>query len=189
MITALWLFCVQGALGAFDTLYYHEWRARLPGHVPGARPELVLHGARDLLYAMLFAALPFVRFEGLAAAGLAVVLLAEIAITLRDFVVEDEVRRPLGGVYPGERVMHAVMGIVYGAALAHLVPDLVADAQRPTALTPFDAPAPLRALMPLLALGVLLSGLRDLGAAFGPRWARFPWGHDTPAPGDVPRRP
>jgi hypothetical protein len=57
-----------------------------------------------------------VCWEGLAAWALAALLLAEIAITLRDFVVEDTVRRPLGGVYPGERVMHAVMGIVYGAA-------------------------------------------------------------------------
>jgi hypothetical protein len=30
MTTALWLMAVQGAIGAFDTVYYHEWRARLP---------------------------------------------------------------------------------------------------------------------------------------------------------------
>jgi hypothetical protein len=30
MTTALWLMAIQGAIGAFDTLYYHEWRARLP---------------------------------------------------------------------------------------------------------------------------------------------------------------
>ena len=29
MIVALWLLAVQGVIGAFDTLYYHEWRARL----------------------------------------------------------------------------------------------------------------------------------------------------------------
>ena len=37
MNTVLWLLAVQGALGAFDTLYYHEWRARLPAGVPGTR--------------------------------------------------------------------------------------------------------------------------------------------------------
>jgi len=30
MIVALWLLAIQGIIGAFDTLYYHEWRARLP---------------------------------------------------------------------------------------------------------------------------------------------------------------
>jgi hypothetical protein len=63
VIVALYLFAAQGLLGAFDTLYYHEWRARLPGGVPGTAPELKLHGARDLVYAVLFGALPFLRFE------------------------------------------------------------------------------------------------------------------------------
>lgn len=175
MITALWLFVAQGVLGAFDTLYYHEWRARLPGGVPGTAPELVLHGARDLIYAVLFGTLAFVRWDGLAAWALGALLCAEIAITLRDFVVEDTVRRPQGGVFPGERVTHAVMGIIYGAALAHLVPELIAGAARETAFAPWDAPPVLRALMPLLAAGVLVSGLRDLGAVYGPRWLRYPW--------------
>ena len=30
MTTALWLLAIQGLIGAFDTLYFHEWRARLP---------------------------------------------------------------------------------------------------------------------------------------------------------------
>ena len=34
MSVALWLLALQGVLGAADTAYYHEWRARLP-----ARPE------------------------------------------------------------------------------------------------------------------------------------------------------
>lgn len=46
-------------------------------------------------------------------------------MTLTDFVVKDAVRRTWGGVYPGERVMHAVMGLVYGAMLAYLLPVVV----------------------------------------------------------------
>lgn len=175
MIIALYLFAVQGLLGAFDTLYYHEWRARLPGGVPGTAPELVLHGVRDLVYAVLFGALPFVRCEGLCAWALGGLLLTEIALTLRDFVVEDTVRRPLGGVFAGERVTHAVMGILYGAALGYLVPEIVAGAARPTALVLWEAPAALRVVLPVMAAGVLLSGVRDLAAAYGARWARFPW--------------
>jgi hypothetical protein len=30
MTVALWMLAAQGIIGAFDTLYYHEWRARLP---------------------------------------------------------------------------------------------------------------------------------------------------------------
>jgi len=175
VITALGLFVAQGTLGAFDTLYYHEWRARLPGGVPGTTPELALHGARDIIYAVLFGTLAFVRWDGLAAWALGALLCAEIVITLSDFVVEDTVRRPQGGVFAGERVTHAIMGIIYGAALANLVPALVAGAARPTAFAPWDAPPALRVVMPLLAAGVLASGLRDLGAAYGPRWLRYPW--------------
>jgi hypothetical protein len=67
--------------------------------------------------------------------GLAVLLAAEITLTLTDFVVEDAVRSFLGGVYPGERVMHAVMGLVYGAMLAYLLPVVAVWWAAPTALS------------------------------------------------------
>jgi hypothetical protein len=38
MIVALWLLAIQGVIGAFDTLYYHEWRACCPREV---RPRLL----------------------------------------------------------------------------------------------------------------------------------------------------
>ncbi len=40
------------------------------------------------------------------------ILVAEIILTLRDFVVEITVRRSLGDVYAGERITHAIMGIL-----------------------------------------------------------------------------
>jgi hypothetical protein len=49
MNTALWLLFALGVIGAFDTLYYHEWRARLPAQGAPAAPELRLHAARDCL--------------------------------------------------------------------------------------------------------------------------------------------
>lgn len=180
MITALWLFTAQGVLGAFDTIYYHEYKARLPGGVPGTAPELLLHGLRDLVYAVLFGTLALVRWEGAFAWILSGLVAAEIVITLRDFMVEDTVRRPLGGVYPGERATHAIMGIIYGAALANLVPEILAAAARPTAFTPWEAPPVLRFAMPVMAAGVFFSGLRDLGAVYGPSWMRFPWGATGP---------
>lgn len=176
MRTALYLFAAQGILGAFDTLYYHEWRARLSGGGDTTREELTLHGIRALVYSVLFGSLPYVRYEGALAWGLAVMILGEIVITLRDFVVEDTARRPLGGVYAGERVTHAIMGIIYGAALAHLAPEIIEATARPTAFVAWSPPPLLRLALSAMSLGVFVSGARDLAAAWGPKWCRYPWG-------------
>src|SRR5262249_43845343 len=120
MTAALWLLAIQGIIGAFDTLYYHEWRARLTSGGSGTALELKLHAARDFLYAALFGALPRFAPHGLWAVVLAAVLLMEIVLTMADFVIERRARKPLGDVYGGERITHAVMGIIYGAMLANL---------------------------------------------------------------------
>src|SRR5262245_14339132 len=104
MTIVLWLLAIQGAIGAFDTLYYHEWAARLPARGAAASPELKLHASRDFLYAVLFASLPFLSWQGAWTAVLAAVLVAEIVLTLWDFIVEIAVRKPFGDVYAGERV-------------------------------------------------------------------------------------
>jgi hypothetical protein len=170
MITALGLLLAQGALGAFDTLYFHEWKARLPARGAAVGRELRLHAARDFVYAVLFATLPWLAWRGWWAGLLALLLVTEIAITLADFVVEDMVRAPLGGVYAGERVTHAVMGIVYGAFLAFLLPALARWWSAPTELlrSPAAVPGPIRAALAAMAVGVLLSGIRDLAASRRP---------------------
>jgi hypothetical protein len=177
MTAALWLLAVQGVIGAFDTLYYHEWRARLPARGVSAAPELRLHALRDFLYAVLFGTLPWLAWQGLWAAALAAVLAAEIVLTLTDFVVEIRVRKALGDVYAGERVTHAVMGILYGAAAANLLPVMAGWWSRPTALVaePAAVPELLRWALAVMAAGVLLSGLRDLYAALGLPGGGWPW--------------
>ena len=122
MTIALWLLAIQGAIGAFDTLYYHEWRARLPARGIAAALELKLHAGRDFLYAVLFGTLPWVAWRGYWAAALLVIVAAEIVLTLWDFVAEIAVRKTLGDVYAGERITHAVMGITYGGMLAFMLP-------------------------------------------------------------------
>jgi hypothetical protein len=175
---ALWLFAAQGALGAFDTLWYHEWRARLPALGPAASAELRLHAVRDFVYAALFSSLPRVAWQGACAWLLFVLLATEIVITLADFVVEDRVREPLGGVYPGERVTHALMGIVYGAALGCLTPVVWRWTSLPTGFRAHEnvVPLALQWTLAAMAAGVLLSGIRDALAARGVRAARWPWG-------------
>jgi hypothetical protein len=180
--TALWLLAVQGAIGGFDTLYYHEWRARLPARGRAAAPELRLHAGRDFLYAVLFATLPFLAWKGWWALLLALVLLAEIILTLWDFIVEIAVRRTLGDVYAGERVTHAVMGILYGAMLAFLLPVLHDWWREPAGLVIAPAgPRFLQMTLAAMAAGVFLSGVRDLYASLELPGGAWPWARSPSA--------
>ncbi|MEJ7729889.1 MAG: hypothetical protein WKG00_11775 [Polyangiaceae bacterium] len=173
---ALWLLATLGVIGAFDTLYFHEYRARLPARGPAVAIELRLHATRDFCYALLFGTLPWLEYRGAFAFLLFAVLAAEIVLTLADFGVEDRVRAPFGGVLWAERVTHSVMGIVYGAMLAHMLPDVAAWSEAPTALarTTSAVPAPLRVVLTVMSLGVALSGLRDLASSCGMRRAAWP---------------
>lgn len=177
MKVALWLLSIQGVIGAFDTLYYHEWRARLPARGAQSAQELKLHAARDFFYAILFATLPWIAWQGAWVLCLAAVLIAEIVLTMTDFVVEITARKTLGDVYGGERVTHAVMGILYGAMIAILMPVLIDWWRLPTALAP--APPgisdPLRWSLVVMAIGVSASGLRDLYAAYQLPRGGWPW--------------
>jgi hypothetical protein len=178
MIVALWLLAIQGVIGAFDTLYYHEWRARLPARGAQSASELKLHAARDFFYAVLFGTLPCLAWHGRWVLVLVGVLVAEIILTLTDFVVEITARKGLGDVYAGERVTHAVMGILYGAMIACLIPVLMRWWQLPTALLVTSATVSdaLRWGLAAMAIGVSVSGLRDLYAAYGLPHGGWPWG-------------
>jgi hypothetical protein len=177
MIVALWLLAIQGVIGAFDTVYYHEWRARLPARGKLAASELKLHAARDFFYAVLFATLPWIAWQGAWVVALAAVFIAEIILTLTDFVVEIAVRKQLGDVYAGERVTHAVMGILYGAMVANLIPMLMLWWSLPTALVIERPGIPdlLRWSLFVMAAGVFVSGVRDLYAAFELPYGNWPW--------------
>jgi hypothetical protein len=177
MTVVLSLLAVQAVIGAFDTFYFHEWRARLPAGGAQTAPELKLHAWRTFLYAVIFAMLPWIEWHGLWVVVLVTVLVAEIVFTLWDFVVEIAVRKPLGDVYGGERITHAIMGIVYGGMLAFLIPILYEWWWLPTALValPPSEIGPLGWLLLVMALGVFLSGARDLYAALGLPGGWWPW--------------
>jgi hypothetical protein len=163
MKVALLILLAQGALGAFDTLWFHEWKERLPRRGE-ARVELSLHACRDFVYAVIFATLPWFTWEGNWAAILLVLLAIEIVITLADFVVEDRTR-PLSA---GERITHAFMGIIYGAFLGHALPEIGRWWRQPTGFGTAEY-GWLSVVLTVMAAGVALSGVRDLAAAVGRR--------------------
>jgi len=164
MSATLGLLAVQGALGALDTLYFHEWRARLPSH-PEMRGELGLHAARSGIYGLVFCTLPWIAWTGDAAVVLALLLAIEAVITFSDFVVEDRVRTSLGGVYAGERIMHGLMAIVYGALMTTFLPALYGWFTGVGKALGSGEPVVLLGILTALGLGALLSGLRDALAA------------------------
>lgn len=182
---ALYLLALQGLLGAFDTLVFHEWQARLVLGGARTRPELVLHATRSWIYSVLLLTLPRLAWHGWWAWFLGLLLAVEIIVTMADFVVEDHTREPQG-IHPAERVTHGLMAIVYGAYLWNLLPTLFAWTQLPTALVPVSdiVPQPLVRMLTLLGLGVALSAARDATAAFGSSspFAHWPWS-------DGPRQP
>jgi hypothetical protein len=177
MTMVLYLLATVAVLGAADTIYFHEWRAMLPGMGKAAGDELRLHAYRDFVYAILFGTLPWLAWQGPWAAVLAVLLITETVLTMWDFIVEDWIRKPLGGVYPGERVMHGMMGIVYGAMLAFIVPVMIDWWHAPSGLSfePASVSPILRYILNVLALGVFLSGVRDFCAAYEVPGSAWPW--------------
>ena len=156
----LWsLIAIQIAMGAFDTFYHHEMTERLAWR-PSQRHELQLHGVRNMLYAALFLVLGWLEVHGLLAVAITVVLVAEVVITLMDFVEEDISRK----LPASERINHTLLALNYGAILVLLVPVLIEWAGQPTAVTPA-----LHGFWSVLAtasaVGVGLFGLRDLAAS------------------------
>lgn len=156
----LWaLLLAQTAMGGFDTLYHHEITLRLAWQ-PRQATELGLHAARNLIYAIVFLALGWTEPRGGYAAALLALLLVELGITMWDFVEEDRTRL----LPASERVTHTLLTLNYGVILALLLPELWARTALPTAL-PLVFHGLLSILFALAALGVTLSGLRDLAAA------------------------
>ncbi len=155
MIAALSILVGQGLLGALDNLIHHELQARLPSRI-SARWELTLHASREAIYGLLFLALAWAEWHGIWAWVLAAMLLAEIVITLADFLEEDATRR----LPRFERVLHTVLAVSYGAFLAALAPELARWAAAPTGVVAASY-GPLSWLLTLYAAGVLAWSARN----------------------------
>jgi uncharacterized protein (TIGR01777 family) len=119
----------QAVVGAFDNFWHHELEARLPQRT-SARYELRLHAAREAIYGLLFAGLAWLQWRGLWVMLPAGLLLAEMGITIADFLEEDRSRK----LPPLERVLHTVLAVSYGLLLGLIGPMFWHEAQWPTSL-------------------------------------------------------
>ncbi len=124
----LWtLVSLQLAMGSFDVIFHHELTERLAWR-PNASKELKLHAARNAFYALLFATFAWFQPQGMFAWVLLIVLVAEIGITLADFVEEDMSRK----LPATERVLHTLLAINYGGILVLIGPEIVSWTALPT---------------------------------------------------------
>jgi hypothetical protein len=159
MKTALEVLMLLGMLGASDTFYYHEYKLRLP-YTPSARTELKLHAIRDFSYCIVFGSLAWTTWNGLFIIPLAMIFLFEVWVTMTDFLEEDKTRKLPGG----ERVMHGLMGIVYGVFLALLFPHAVGWTKLASGFGAADY-GMISWILTVFAAGVAASGVRDLVAS------------------------
>jgi uncharacterized protein len=161
MDTMLWLLLTaQIAMGAFDTLWHHEFTERLAWK-SSQRHELRLHGVRNLIYAVLFLTLGWTQPHGVLALVGLLVLALELVITLKDFVEEDQTRK----LPASERITHTLLALNYGAILMMLVPAMLDWSRNDTALRLVENGL-WAWFMSVAALGVGIFGVRDLHAAW-----------------------
>ncbi|MED5617813.1 TIGR01777 family oxidoreductase [Ideonella sp. BN130291] len=146
---------LQALLGAFDNLWHHELQARLPQRV-SARRELALHTAREVIYGVVFLTVAWAEARGPWAVLLGGLLVAELFITLADFMEEDRTRR----LPPFERLLHTVLTALYGIFLALMAPVLLAWGRSPGGLVLVDH-GPVSWLFSAFALGVLAWAARN----------------------------
>ena len=170
---------LHGLLGGFDTLYNHEWDARLPRQPTAAR-ELALHAGRSGIYAVLFAGLAWFEWHGALVLALAILVIVEFTLSLIDSVVEDRTRQ----VSATERVVHLMLGVTTGAWTGFVFyTACTVWLNRPTALegTGYGL---VSWVLTFFAVGVAVSATRDaLAARRLGREARFlpPGASDHPA--------
>ena len=152
----------MGFLGAADILFFHKLAHDLHSHRP-ARAELITHSLRGPTYAFLFAMVPNFEFDGAWFVALMAVLAFDLAISIADFWIEPTSRCALGGLPRGEYLLHVFLAMCFGALVYAVVHEGGAGLALPTELHWVETGPPLllRALLAVMAVGVLWSGISD----------------------------
>ena len=155
MDRVLMLMALQGAMGAFDTLYHHEMRERLTWR-PAATEELRIHALRNLLYAALFLAFAWSEWRGVWAALIGGIVAIELVLTLADFLVEDRTR----DLPPSERVTHTLIALNYGVVVGVFAPEMWRWAALPAGIVA-QGHGLLSVIATVFAVGAFFWGVRD----------------------------
>jgi hypothetical protein len=124
---------LHGVLGGIDVILNHELLARLPQRADTGEEE-ALHSGREFVFTALFLGLAWFEWHGVYAWCIAVLLLAEVLISMRDVVVEGDIR-----ILPvPERILHLFLFMNLGAVVVLLGLALRDWAGLPAGLTRVD---------------------------------------------------
>ena len=173
MEAAVGLLFVLGCLGAADIVLFHSVSHGIRSH-EDSRLELWIHSLRGPIYATLYIVLPNFTLSGGWVIGLFALLVVDIVVTVFDFAVEGASREKLGGLPPGEYVLHMLLGMTFGAFAAIAVADSLPWLHESTAIAyqPCVDPIP-QFVLALMAMLVFYSGVLDARAAWGMRNSRL----------------
>lgn len=166
MEVATYLLLLLGICGAIDIVLYHSAAHGIRSH-PDSRQELIVHSLRGPTYAALFLLIPNFALQGVFFYLLLGLFALDVGISLWDFAIERGSRAFFGGLPSGEYVLHMVIAMLFGALVTSVCLSVGAWARLPSAIVyaPADVPGWLRAVMAVMSLVVLYSGLLDLVAA------------------------
>lgn len=150
-------------LAAFDVLYFHTYRCRLPWRRE-ARWENLSHAFRSVTAISYLLLAMHVRLEGHYWFGYCGLVGFDVLNTAFDAVCEATERRAIGGVSPGEYIVHIVLGLLAGGIFATMLWESWPLAAGPTRISwsTLDVPLALRLPGYLAILGLALSGGLDL---------------------------
>ncbi len=150
---------VHGVIGFLDVAINHEWLAKLP-----SRPECVseerLPSAREFLFAALFASLAWCEWHGAFIWWIVALFAGELLVTMRDVVVEGEVRQ----LPASERFLHLFLFMNLGIMYTLTGPALLAWHALPTGLAPVNH-GWASWLLSAMAVGAFAWGVRDARAS------------------------
>lgn len=159
------LLIIQALLGAFDTLYHHELKVAL-AQKRSAKLELLIHSIRSLLYGVFFFLIAHFAMHGAWVFLMVAIILIEIGLTLWDFVVEDNSRK----LPAMERILHTILAINGGAIFGLYFVTLAQWHSFSTEIISVNL-GWRGWVLTLFAVGVTLSGVRDLIASL--RWKKL----------------
>ncbi|HEY3329921.1 MAG TPA: hypothetical protein VGK19_07880 [Capsulimonadaceae bacterium] len=161
-----YLLLAVGILGYVDILLYHAISHGIRSHVD-SREELIVHSLRGPTYATLFVIVPNFTLHGLYFWVLVGVFVFDIAVSIVDFAIEGKSRKFLGGLPPGEYVLHMLIAMLFGGLVVSFAVSCHGWAHAATAIdyAPAGVPAIIRLGMAIMAAFVLYSGFLDARAA------------------------